>query len=220
MTAGRGITHSERFDGPIREHGGVVDAGKAHGVVFVGRKLERRDAACRQPGDVLDVAVLPDGSVERHVHMRGALHPADLLEKDCRVRHRRRHVVGHVHAGGDAAGRGGARGALDAGPADGRRGVHVAVHKPGQDEAAGVVVDVRGRGRRAAAYGRDPFAARSDVAAPQHARARHDVAKKDAVEVHGAPANGRMRQRRQGARVRQRAPLLRPRYLKSVVPGK
>ena len=171
------------------DHGGVVDAREADGVVFVGREFEGGDAGGGEIGDGFDAAGFLDGAVERDIDMRGAFDPADLFVQHISRGDGLRHVIGHVDTGGDAAGRGAAGGALDAGPADGGGGVHVAIDQARHDVAAAVVDDIaRGRGG-AGADGGDGFAADGDIAAPDDFGRCHDIAHEDAIEwiSHGIP---------------------------------
>ena len=148
-----------------REHRRVIDAREPHRVILVGGQLERRDAARRQTGNCTDAAGLGDGAIQRHVDMRGTLHPADLVGQDRRIGHRSRHVVRHVHAGGDATRRRALRRGLDARPTGGRRSVHVAIDQSGQDQLAGMVDGLARRRRRPLADRGDRLAAHRDVAA-------------------------------------------------------
>ena len=147
-----------------REHGRMIDAREAHGVVLICREFERGDAAGREAGDRIDAAMLQDRAVQRHVHMRRALHPADLVGKDRRIGHWCGHVVRHVAAGRNTACRRAARGTFDAGPAGGRRGVHVAIDQSGQNEVSPVVDGFLRWRQRALADRSDRLAAHCDIA--------------------------------------------------------
>lgn len=81
------------------QHGRMIDAREAHGVVLVGGKLERRHTRSRQSRDSVEAAGIQDCAVERHVDMGSRVHPSDLIGEDRRVGHGRRHLVGHVAAG-------------------------------------------------------------------------------------------------------------------------
>jgi hypothetical protein len=146
------------------QHRRMVDARKAHCVVLVGGKLERRYAASRQFRDRTDAGGLRNGAVQRHVDMRRPLHPGDLVGQDRRIGHRKRYVIRHVDTGGHATGGCALRRGFDAWPAGGRRCVHVTVDQSGQNELA-AVIDGVDRGRRCTfADRRDRLAAHRDVA--------------------------------------------------------
>ena len=165
------------------DHRRMVDARKTDRVVFVGRDLERAD---RRPPPV------PQSRRRRHAC---AIVPYSAMST-CAVRstqptfsastaadgHRLRHVVGHVDAGGDAAGSRTARGALDPGPADRAARVHVAIDEARQDQAAAVIDDLAGGRRRALADGGDRLAAQCDVGAGENFGRGDDVAEEHAVE--------------------------------------
>ena len=164
------------------DHGGVVDAGEAGGVVFVGAELEGGNAAGGEFGDGVEAAGFADGAVEGDVDMGGAVHPADLFLEQGGRGDGVGDVVGHVDAGGDSAGGGAAGAALDAGEADAAAGVHVPVDEAGEDEAAGMVGDVGGGRGFAFADGGDGFAADGDVGAGEDGAGCDDVPEDDAVE--------------------------------------
>ena len=168
-----------------REHGRVVDAREAMRVVFIGGDLEGAGAGFRDAGDILDAARLPDGAVERHVHMGQAVHPFHLLPEDGPAGHGLGHVIGHVADGGDAAGGRRHRRSLDPRPAGAAGGVHVPIHQAGHDQLAVMLRDGLGRRWRAFADGGDGLAPDGDIAARHHAVRKHHVAREHEVEGGG-----------------------------------
>jgi hypothetical protein len=152
----------------------MVEAQKPHRVIYIGGKLECRDAVGDELETRTNAAGLQDGAVQRHVDMRGAFHPADLVSELACIGHRMRHVVRHVEAGRHATRRGTARSTFDARPANRRGSVHVPIDQSRQDQPATMIERVRRRRWRALADRRYDLV-------PQHAVGTDKIADHHAV---------------------------------------
>ena len=168
--------------GECRLHRAMIDAGKAGRVVFISRQFEGGDAAGGEARNFVDAAVLPDRAVKRHVDMRSAVDPRDLLFEQRGRRDGVGHVVGHVDARGHATGGRAAGRPFDSGPAGVAGGVHVAIDEAGEDEFAAMIDGFGGGRGLALTDGGDRLVTDGEIGVPHQPVGGDDVAEEHAVK--------------------------------------